>query len=98
MKRFAPAAIRTAAFLACALLAPLATLGGASSAPSRDRGTLHDSVVIARVDDRLIRVYDFRDRYFSSDAETRPAPDSVGRVEFLKTMVDKEVMGLTALA
>ena len=58
--------------------------------------TLPDSTVLGRVNDRVIRVYDFRSQYFRSDAQTRPAPDSAGRVQFLNTLIDKEVLALTA--
>jgi peptidyl-prolyl cis-trans isomerase C len=58
---------------------------------------LPDSAVIARVDTRPITVYDFRERWFSSDPTARPHMDSLGRVEFLHSLVDKEVLSLEAL-
>lgn len=57
---------------------------------------LPDSVILARVEDRVLRVYDFRDRYFASDGQFRPRNDSTGKVTFLNSMVDKEVLSLTA--
>jgi len=59
---------------------------------------LDDSVLIARVDQRTIRARDYVEAYFSSYAEYRPRPDSAGRLEFMNSMVNKEVLGLTALA
>ena len=64
-----------------------------------DRGQfLPDTAVLARVNDRVTRVGAFIDAYFSSYAEDRPKSDSAGRVEFLNSIVNKEVLGLTALA
>ena len=64
-----------------------------------DRGQfLPDTAVLARVNDRVTRVGAFIDAYFSSYAEDRPKADSAGRVEFLNSIVNKEVLGLTALA
>jgi parvulin-like peptidyl-prolyl cis-trans isomerase-like protein len=58
---------------------------------------LPDSAVLGRVNDRVFRVRDFREGWFSSFAEVRPKPDSAGRVEFLNSMANKEVLALTAL-
>ncbi len=58
---------------------------------------LPDTVLLARVGDREIRVGDYIDAYFRSYAEFRPRPDSAGRVEFLNNVIDKEVLGLVAL-
>ncbi len=57
---------------------------------------LPDSVVLVRVNDRVIRVGEFVERFFNSWAEFRPRPDSAGRVEFLNTLVKKEVMAHVA--
>ena len=57
-----------------------------------------DTTVLARINRRIVRVIDYRDRYFSSEGLTRPAGDSLGRIEFLNNMINKDVMGLTALA
>jgi hypothetical protein len=65
----------------------------AATAPTR---YLDDSELIARVEQRRLTVFNFRDRYFASEAKFRPAADSAGRVEFLHNMVNKEVMGLAA--
>jgi hypothetical protein len=59
---------------------------------------LPDTAVLARVDERVIRVERFVDAYFASLAQVRPAPDSLGRVEFLDAMINKEILALTALA
>jgi parvulin-like peptidyl-prolyl cis-trans isomerase-like protein len=58
---------------------------------------LPDTAVIGHVNDRVFHVHDFREGWFSSYAEVRPKPDSAGRVEFLRSMANKEVMALTAL-
>ena len=59
---------------------------------------LPDTVLLARVGDRSTRVSDYIDAYFRSYAEYRPRPDSAGRIEFLNSMINKDVLGLTALA
>ena len=59
---------------------------------------LPDTVQLARVADRVIRVRDYVESYFSSYAEYRPRPDTAGRLEFLNSMINKDVLGLTALA
>src|SRR5262245_54925129 len=85
--------------LCCLSLLAAVTLAGAASSPtpSKTPAFLPDSTVLARVADRSIRVVRFVDAYFASYAPVRPRPDSAGRVEFLNSMVNKEVMGLTAL-
>ena len=85
-----------------ALLAPVpagaqSATRGAGGAPGAGR-FLPDSAVLARVGDRVVRVSDYVDAYFASYAVYRPRPDSLGRVEFLTSMVNKEVLALTALA
>lgn len=92
MKRFPAARPSALAVLACLCLVPLL----AAPVRAADDSTLADSVVLARVDDRVIRVADFIDRYMNADPSTRPATDSTGRVMFLQSMVDKELLGLTA--
>ena len=65
----------------------------------RDTGQfLPDTTVLLRVADRIGRVRDFIDTYYSSFAQYRPASDSLGRVEFLNTMITKEIMALVAAA
>ena len=58
---------------------------------------LSDSDVLARVDDRVITVKDFNDAYFNGDPQVRPGTDSLSRVEFLNSMVSKEILGVIAL-
>lgn len=53
---------------------------------------LPDTLLLASVNDRVIRVGEFIDRYFKSYAEFRPPSDSTGRVEFLNSMIKKEVI------
>src|SRR5437899_767423 len=53
---------------------------------------LPDSAVLARVNDRIIRVGEFIERYYNSYAEYRPSHDSTGRVLFLNNMVKKEIL------
>ncbi|MCC6349320.1 MAG: peptidyl-prolyl cis-trans isomerase [Candidatus Eisenbacteria bacterium] len=59
---------------------------------------LPNSAILARVANRKISVFSFRDFYFLSNPEIRPAGDSLGRAEFLTNMIRKEVLGLTALS
>lgn len=65
--------------------------------PSRIVDALPDSALLARVDDRIIRVFDFRERYFEADPTFRPRADSAGRADFLNTLIDRHVMSFTAL-
>lgn len=93
--------------LALALLA-VAAPASAADAPKKsleyvdgvpDTGQfLPNSTLLAKVADREISVFAFRDFYFLSRPEIRPGRDSVGRAEFLTNMIRKEVLGLTALA
>jgi hypothetical protein len=101
MRPAIPAALRFA-FL-CLLLTGLAANETAAATRSaagpaaRSRRTAparlgpHD--VLARVGSRVVTVADFNDRYFGSYPEFRPQPDSLGRVEFLGSLVNKELMG-----
>ena len=59
---------------------------------------LPDSVVLLRVGDRVTRTSDYVSAYFRSYPEYRPAPDSAGRVTFLKTLRNRDVLGQVALA
>src|SRR4029077_6227974 len=59
---------------------------------------LPDTTELARVNDRVIRIGRFVDAYFASFIQSRPRPDSAGRIEFLNSMVNKEILALTALA
>ena len=57
---------------------------------------LADTVVLARVNDRTIRVSDYIDRFFNAYIEFRPTADSLGRLEFLQRLVDKEILATVA--
>jgi parvulin-like peptidyl-prolyl isomerase len=59
---------------------------------------LPDTVVLARINERAYTVKEYVYSYFASYAEDRPSQDSLGRVEFLNTLVNKDVLGRTALA
>ena len=76
--------------------APAPVPGAAVSALQTARSYLPDTVVLATVQGRSIRVNEFVDRYFNSWVPTRPDPDSAGRVEFLNSMVNKEIMAYVA--
>src|SRR5437867_9199827 len=67
----------------------------AKPAPRPSVTYLDDTVVVARVNDKVIRVRDYLDRWFS-DIEFRPVPDSAGLAEFLRRLVDKEVIANVA--
>jgi transposase len=58
---------------------------------------LPDTAVLASVDGKPIRVREYIGKWFKT-VEYRPHPDSTGRVEFLNTMIDKEVLGAVARA
>lgn len=93
---------RRHAFALSALLLGLALSAGSTLAQSdranvyradeRDR-FLPDTAVMAVVDGQVITVRRFIDDYFDSYAEFRPAGDSLGRVTFLNSLVDKLVLG-----
>jgi len=57
---------------------------------------LADSAALAQVNDKVIRVRDFVESYFTSYAEFRPPPDSAGRVQFLNNMINKEILAHVA--
>lgn len=64
----------------------------------RDTGQfLPDTTMLYRVADRQGTARQFVEFWFASLAEYRPSSDSLGRTEFLNSMVNKEVLGLTAL-
>ncbi len=69
-----------------------------AASTERDTGMLPDTTVLARIENRVIRVRDYVEKYFDSDPQQRPSQDSLGRVEFLNSLVNKNVLGLTALA
>lgn len=57
---------------------------------------LPDSTVIGHIDGRIFRVFEFRERWYASFILDRPKDDSAGRVEFLNSMVNKEVLAALA--
>lgn len=57
---------------------------------------LPDTAMLARIDDKVIRVRTFREFWFGSYAQSRPRPDSAGRCEFLDNMINKEVLAALA--
>lgn len=59
---------------------------------------LPDTTWLIRVGPRTRTIRDFVEAWFASLVEFRPKGDSAGRVEFLNSMLNKEVLGLTALA
>jgi peptidyl-prolyl cis-trans isomerase C len=82
--------------LAGAAALPLAPARPSMAAPAAPKGFLPDSVVLARVNGNAIRVKDYVASYFRGSPEFRPNADSTGRVEFLGTLIDKEVLAQTA--
>jgi PPIC-type PPIASE domain len=71
-------------------------------APSTPRteadGFLPDTTVVARVDRKVIRADEYVRSYFDADPEFRPGGDSTGRVTFMNSLIDMEVMGRVARA
>ena len=59
---------------------------------------LPDSVWLLRVGPRVTTVGDYVRNWFTSYPEYRPSPDSAGRVQFLNSLLHKDVLGMTALA
>ena len=59
---------------------------------------LADSVWLLRVGPRLTTVGDYVKNWFNSYPEFRPGQDSAGRVQFLNSLMHKDVLGMTALA
>lgn len=59
---------------------------------------LPDSVWLLRVGPRVTTVGDYVATWFSSYPEFRPGQDSLGRVRFLQNLMNRDVLGLTALA
>ncbi len=57
---------------------------------------LPDTALLGSVDDRNFTVGEFRQSWFASYALDRPPGDSTGRVTFLTTMADKEVLARLA--
>ena len=59
---------------------------------------LPDSVWLLRVGPRVHTVGDYVRAWFTSYPEYRPSSDSAGRVQFLNSLLHKDVLGMTALA
>ena len=59
---------------------------------------LPDTTWLIRVGPRVTRARDFVNSYFTSDPQYRPGVDSAGRVQFMNSIIHKDVLGLTALA
>ncbi len=59
---------------------------------------LADSVWLLRVGPRVTTVRGYLESWFTSYPEYRPAQDSAGRVQFLKTIMNRDILGLTAMA
>jgi hypothetical protein len=57
---------------------------------------LPDSAVIGHIDERIFRVFEFRERWYAAYMLDRPKTDSAGRFEFLNSMVNKEVLAALA--
>ena len=57
---------------------------------------LPDSALLGRVDERRITAGEFVETYFNAYAPDRPEQDSSGRVEWLNSMVNKEVLAKVA--
>lgn len=74
-----------------ALLVGLILVAPGATAAGRD--FLPDTTVLVRVADRTVDVAEFIETYFQSWPEYRPAPDSLGRVQFLQQFVHREIMG-----
>jgi hypothetical protein len=60
------------------------------------RQYLPDTTLLAQVDSRVVDAEELRLTYFNGDFTVRSSSDSAGRVEFLNSMVNKDVLGLTA--
>src|SRR5262245_7863154 len=59
---------------------------------------LPDSVWLLRVGPRVTTVGSYVASWFTSYPEFRPATDSTGRVQFLTSLLHRDVLGMTALA
>ncbi len=59
---------------------------------------LADSVWVLRVGPRVTTVGDFVEGWFASYPEYRPGQDSLGRVQFIKNLMNRDILGLTATA
>ncbi len=77
-------------------LASFQTLRAAEETGETEEEHLPDTAVLATVNDREITVGDFREAYFASDINFRPRSDEEGRIEFLNSMINKEILANTA--
>ncbi len=59
---------------------------------------LADSVWLLRVGPRVTTVREYLESWFTSYPEFRPSQDSLGRVQYLNTLMNRDVLGLTAMA
>lgn len=57
---------------------------------------LPDTALLGRVADKPITVREFVETYYASYAPDRPATDSAGRVEWLQSMANKEILARVA--
>ncbi len=55
-----------------------------------------DTTELARVNQRVLRAEEFIRTYYDAYAEDRPEGDSLGRVQWLTSMINKEVLGTVA--
>lgn len=59
---------------------------------------LPDTAVLATIGPRTVTVRSYVNAYFAQYPEYRPRPDSLGRIDFLNSMIQKDVLGMTALS
>lgn len=59
---------------------------------------LADSVWLLRVGPRVTRVGDYVERWYATYPEDRSGQDSLGRLQFLETLTNKDVLGMAALS
>lgn len=59
---------------------------------------LPDTAVVLRVGPRVTTAGMFVREWYDSYPEYRPSPDSAGRAQFIKTLIHRDVLGMTALA
>ncbi len=83
-----------ALLLASASLLATVMPGRAGAKPAQ---AVTDTTVLAMVNDRPITVRMFRSLYFAAPLSDRPQPDSLGRLEYLNSLVTREVLAITAL-
>jgi hypothetical protein len=107
--RFTSPGLRRSRVLRTLCLAVLGTLFAAGSArpapaaaapaapPSAAQPEfLPDSTVVATFDGRNITAHEFVVTWFAADPAGRPTTDSLGRAQFLTSMIQKEILGAAA--